>query len=189
MLGWSWEVHEVERTSWPPEHCDALHKHLAAGLTFSKTVKAINRKFGTAYTRSAAIGRARRMGLVGSDRPRPSAEKKPLGLERIVVTRPVEPASAALLWPRPPLKTQRPLKLRCAEVEPRHLSLIALERGDCRYPYGGDDESEAITFCGLPGHPGSSYCRPHFLLSRNPLVETERESGDAAAWLRVLEGV
>lgn len=179
----------MERTSWPPEHCEALHKHLAAGLTFAKIVKVINRKFGTAYTRSAAIGRARRMGLVGSDRPRPAVEATALGLERIVAARPVEPALVTLLWPRPPLKTQRPPKLRCAEVEPRHLSLIELERGDCRYPYGGDGESEAITFCGLRSQPGSSYCRPHFLLSRNPLVETERESGDDAVWLRVLEGV
>ena len=179
----------MERMNWPAEHCDALRRHLAARLTFSKIVKAINGKFGTAYTRSAAIGRARRMGLVGSDRPQPSVDAERARPERIVISRPFEPGSVVLLWPRPPLKTQRPSKLRCAEVEPRRLSLIELERSDCRYPYGGDEESEAITFCGLPVHPGSSYCRPHFLLSRNPLVETERESHDDAVWLRVLEGV
>lgn len=179
----------MERTIWPPEHCEALQKYLAAGLTFAKTVKAINRKFGTAYTRSAAIGRARRMGSVDTDRSRPAADAMSLGLQRTVATRPVEPASVTFLWQRPRLKTQRPPKLRCAEVEPRHLSLIELERGDCRYPYGGDDESEAITFCGLPVHSGSSYCRPHFLLSRNPLVDAEREGGNDAVWLRVLEGV
>ena len=62
----------------------------------------------------------------------------------------------------------KPDKLRCVEIEPRHLSLIDLERGDCRYPYGGDEEGEAITFCGHPRRPGSSYCTPHFHLSRNP---------------------
>ncbi len=38
------------------------------------------------------------------------------------------------------------------------LSLIDLEAGDCRYPYGGDEEGEAITFCGHPQREGSSYC-------------------------------
>lgn len=179
----------MERLSWTPAHCDALRRHLAARLTFSKAVKAINRKFGTSYTRSAAIGRARRMGLVGLDRSLQPFEDKASRFEKIAIARPAEPASAPLLWPRPPLKTQRPPKLRCAEVEPRHLPLIELGRGDCRYPYGGDGESEAITFCGLPGHPGSSYCRPHFLLSRNPLAETEEQTGGDVVWLRVLEGV
>ena len=52
-----------------------------------------------------------------------------------------------------------------------------LERGDCRYPYGGDEEGEAITFCGHPCRPGSSYCTPHFHLSRNP-VEAVRTCGE-----------
>jgi hypothetical protein len=70
---------------------------------------------------------------------------------------------------------------------PRHLSLIELERGDCHYPYGGDEEGEAITFCGHPRQPGSSYCAPHFQLSRNPVVSPEREAIDNAIWLRIVE--
>ena len=76
--------------------------------------------------------------------------------------------------------------MRCVEVEPRHLSLIDPTRGDCRYPYGGgDEEGEAITFCGQPRRRGSSYCKPHFNLSRNP-VEPE-ESDVSASWLRIIE--
>ena len=60
------------------------------------------------------------------------------------------------------------------------LSLIELEHGDCRYPYGGDEEGEAITFCGHPRRPGSSYCGPHFQLSRNP-VEPHDECRFAVA--------
>ena len=48
-------------------------------------------------------------------------------------------------------------KLRCVEIDPRHLSLMDLEPGDCRYPYGGDEEGEAITFCGQPQRRGTSY--------------------------------
>jgi GcrA cell cycle regulator len=50
--------------------------------------------------------------------------------------------------------------LRCVEIVPRSLSLIDLEPGDCRYPYG----DEAITFCGHPKQAGSQYCTPHHAL-------------------------
>jgi GcrA cell cycle regulator len=177
----------MEQTNWPPEHSEALRKHLVERLPFSKIVEAINRKFGTAYTRNAAIGRARRMGLGGPDRPQPLLQAKPPRLERIVKLGPIEPGWAALPWPKPTLKAQEPPKLRCAGVEPRHLSLIELERGDCHYPYGGDEEGEAITFCGHPRRPGSSYCTPHFHLSRNPVASPERDAIDNAIWLRIME--
>src|SRR5581483_7530633 len=58
------------------------------------------------------------------------------------------------------------VQLRCVEVVPRHLALIELGRRDCRFPYGGDLDGEAITFCGRPRRKGSSYCTPHFHLTR-----------------------
>ena len=60
-----------------------------------------------------------------------------------------------------------------------------LQRRDCRYPYGGDSEGEAITFCGHPRQPGSSYCTPHFHLSRDPLAGLERPASIVA--LKVVE--
>jgi GcrA cell cycle regulator len=176
----------MEQAGWPLEHSNALRSYLLAGLPFSETVKAINLKFKTAYTRNAAIGRARRMGLLGADRPQPSLKAVPPGIERVVRPQPVEPGSAALRRLTQILKWQEPPKLRCAEVEPRHLLLIELERDDCHYPYGGDEEGEAITFCGHPRQPGSSYCSPHFQLSRNPLASPERAI-DNAIWLRIAE--
>ena len=77
-------------------------------------------------------------------------------------------------WPAPVFERVKPKKLRCVKIEPRHLSLIDLEHGDCRYPYGGDEEGEAITFCGHPRRTGSSYCTPHFHLSRTPIPAPER---------------
>jgi GcrA cell cycle regulator len=38
-------------------------------MSFSRIADAINAKFKTAYSRNAAIGRAKRMGLAGPDRP------------------------------------------------------------------------------------------------------------------------
>jgi GcrA cell cycle regulator len=99
---------------------------------------------------------------------------KPADLHEIAELRPSDFRTLALPWPTPVFKEVKPVKLRCVAIEPRHLSLIELERGDCRYPYGGDEEGEAITFCGHPRRPGSSYCAPHFHLSRDPIVPAER---------------
>ena len=79
----------------------------------------------------------------------------------------------AFHWPTPVFERVKPKKLRCVKIEPRHLSLVDLEHGDCRYPYGGDEEGEPITFCGHPHRTGSSYCTPHFHLSRNPIPPPE----------------
>ena len=59
----------MEPTNWAPEHSDALREHLAKGLSFSQIAKAINSRFNTTYSRNAALGRARRMGLAGEERP------------------------------------------------------------------------------------------------------------------------
>ena len=163
----------MEPTNWAPEHSDALRKHLATGVSFSEAARRINATFKTAYTRNAALGRARRLGIAVSERPKVllpgnSAAPKQVGEPHGVEMRPEKPQLPA----PPPHRVANP-KLRCAEVEPRHLALVELECGDCRYPYGGDEDGEAITFCGHPQRPGSSYCTPHFDLSRNPIEPAE----------------
>jgi GcrA cell cycle regulator len=175
----------MEPINWAPEHSGALRENLARGLSFSESVKAINLKFSTAYSRNAAIGRAKRMGLTREDRPKSQLSAKPPSLQRIVEPRSTEHRMLAFHWPAPVFERVEPTKLRCVAIEPQHLSLIELEYGDCRYPYGGDEEGEAITFCGHHRRPGSSYCTPHFHLSRNPIVLPERATGTAS--LRVIE--
>ncbi len=165
----------MELWNWAPEHSDALRECVAKGLSYSEAAQAINSRFNTSYSRSAALGRARRLGLTEDDRRKPSMPTKPADLRDIGVSRASDCKARALPWPTAPVfKEIKPLKLRCVAIEPRHLSLVELERGDCRYPYGGDEEGEAITFCGHPRRPGSSYCTPHFHLSRNPVEPPER---------------
>jgi GcrA cell cycle regulator len=164
----------MELSNWAPEHSDALRELIAKGLSFSEAAQAINSRFNTSYTRSAALGRARRLRLEADDRQEPSLPTKPVDLHDIAEPCPSASKVAALLWPTPVFKEAKPVKLRCVAIEPRHLALTELERGDCRYPYGGDEEGEAITFCGHPRHPGSSYCAPHFHLSREPVVPDGR---------------
>ncbi len=77
----------------------------------------------------------------------------------------------------PALERSEMPQLRSVDIAPRHLALVDLEPGDCRYPYGGDGEGEAITFCGHPRREGSSYCTPHFQLTRNPDLPPERPAG------------
>jgi GcrA cell cycle regulator len=164
----------MELSNWAPEHSDALREFVAKGMSYSEAARAINSRFNTCYSRSAALGRARRLGLGADDRQQPSMPTKRADLHEIAGPRPSNLKTPALLWPMPVFKEIKPVKLRRVAIEPRHLSLIELERGDCRYPYGGDEEGEAITFCGHARRPGSSYCTSHFHLSRDPIVPAER---------------
>jgi GcrA cell cycle regulator len=162
----------MQSTDWAPAHSEALREYLAKGMSYSEIADAINAKFKTAYSRSAAIGRATRMRLGGparEDRPRPPLSAKP-PLLRILRER----YAAEFMRPMPVLERTETVKLRCVEIDPRHLSLIELERGDCRYPYGGDTDGEAITFCGHRRREDSSYCAPHFHLTRGPGTASER---------------
>jgi len=165
---------------WAPEHIDALREFLAKGMSFSQAAGAINAKFRTDYTRSAAIGRARRMGLTAPDRPADRTEPPAIAVApRLRKLR--ERAQSELNRPMPVFERTEPVKLRCVEIVPRHLSLFDLKPGDCRYPYGGDEDGEAITFCGHPRRKNSNYCRAHFHLTRRRGTRAER-----GAWKMLL---
>jgi GcrA cell cycle regulator len=163
----------MQSTSWTPEHTKALRDYLAGGMSYSEIAQAINAKFGTAYSRSAAIGRAKRMELAGPGGP-DDLSRSPPRMKRPHLERPRERHIPEFMRRIPIFEREETAKLRCAEVDPRHLSLGDLEPGDCRYPCGGDQEGEAITFCGHPRRRGSSYCGPHFYLTRGPGTAPER---------------
>ena len=166
---------KMELSNWAPEHSGALREFVAKGMSYSEAAQEINSRFNTSYSRSAALGRARRLGLTADQRRKPSIPATPADLRGNAVPRASDFKAPALSRPTAPVfKEIKPVKLRCVAIEPRHLSLIELERSDCRYPYGGDEEGEAITFCGHPRRPGSSYCAPHFYLCRDPVVPVVR---------------
>ena len=178
----------MELWNWAPEHSDALREFIVKGLSYAEAARAINSRFNTAYTRNAALGRARRLGLGPDDRQNPSMPSKPAEANDVAESRARdrEVGKFALPWPVPAFKDLgpvKPVKLRCVEIEPRHLSLVELEQGDCRYPYGGDEEDEVITFCGHPRRAGSSYCTPHFHLCRDPIVPPEHAVSAASLCL------
>ena len=163
----------MQASDWAPEHCQALREYLALGRSFAEIANEINARFGTAYTRNAALGRSKRMGLAGPERPRerPKAPAKPK-IAKVRKPRRCKAGDPPRSVPVP--VRPEPVKLRCVGISPRLLSLVELEAGDCRYPYGGDRENEAITFCGHPRLAGSSYCEPHFRLTRGVGTASER---------------
>jgi GcrA cell cycle regulator len=174
----------MQSSDWTAEHSEALREGLARGRSYSEIAQAINARFGTAYTRSATLGRSRRMGLASPDRSDEIPKAAPIAALP-PLHEPRQRARPELVRPPPIFERAEPVEFRCVEIDPRHLSLMELERGDCRYPYGGDEEGEAITFCGHPRRPGSSYCVPHFHLTSGPGTAAERAAG--AVLLRLVE--
>jgi GcrA cell cycle regulator len=169
----------MQSINWAPEHCETLRENLAKGMSYSEIAEAINAKFNTAYSRNAAISRARRMGLATA-RPGDASQLPPK------VSRKMRQRYASLAgWIMPVFEREKAVKFRCVETDPRHLSLLELESGDCRYPYGGEQEGEAITFCGQPCREDSSYCAPHFHLTRGPGRPLKRVTGIVS--LRLVE--
>ena len=161
--------------SWAEEHSQALREYLAQGMSFAQIARAINARFDTAYSRNAAIGRAARMGLACPDRPdRLGPPPKPRAQRRHKTRTPV---LAEARKPRRLRERAAALRLRCVGIVPRHLVLIELVAGDCRYPYGGDAEGEAITFCGHPTLAGASYCASHFRLTHRRVSASEGAAG------------
>src|SRR5579871_5866054 len=157
------------QSNWEEAHSTVLRECVEKGMSFAQAAKALNKQFGTAYTRSAAIGRARRMGFSTPQRadsgsvfaPPAKADARKINETRARVF--VMPSAKPSVLERAAV-----LQLRCVAITPRHLSLIDLEDGDCRYPYGGDLDGDPITFCGHPRRDGSAYCVSHFHLTIEP---------------------
>jgi GcrA cell cycle regulator len=171
----------MQSTDWPSDHSDALREYHAKGMSYLEIAKAINANFKTQYSRNAVLGRSKRMGLGGRDRPVDLPKRwsmdwsgpKP-DAQAPLPKKPRERHAPWFVRTMPKVEAAKPVKLRCVEIVPRHLILIDLEPGDCRYPYGGDEDGEAITFCGHPRRENSSYCGAHFHLTRGPGTAAER---------------
>ena len=162
------------QSTWEEAHSLALRELVEKGMSFKEVARALNERFGTAYSRNAAIGRARRLGL---STPQTSGSGGVFAAPRKPDARKIVEKRARIQFkpPKPTtLERAAVLQLRCVAITPRHLTLIDLEPDDCRYPYGGDAEGEPITFCGHPRREGSSYCPSHFHLTSLPEVDEKR---------------
>ena len=174
----------MESTNWAPEHSDALREYLGRGMSFSEIAKAINAKFKTAYSRNAAIGRARRMGLAGTGPAEVVVERRShRGWTDSANFAQPKPGSPAFHWPaagvrggqagQAALRRDRAAPSFADRSRARRLPLSLWRRRRGR--------SHHLLRSSAP--PGSSYCTPHFHLSRNPdtAVGTAGERRLAAA--------
>jgi GcrA cell cycle regulator len=127
-------------------------------------------------SRGAVIGKAHRLGLSAPQRenkpkaPRsPNANKNRSGehhaVVRLRVVNPVGGNGHDRVFKTIEVKQRIP---RCEEIVPLHLTLLQLETGDCRYPYGGDNAGDPITFCGHSVQEDSSWCPSHHALCMLP---------------------
>jgi GcrA cell cycle regulator len=143
---------------WEPAHDAALRRRKDEGFSAAGAASAINDEFGTRYSRNAAIGRMKRLGMCETmaalNHRKSIAAPKP----KVRRVQKYKPRPKGAPEPVDPVE----MMLRCAAVEPRNVGLLELGDGECRYPYGDGP----YLFCGhqaLVDHP---YCRPHFQLCR-----------------------
>jgi hypothetical protein len=137
---------------WPNEHVDLLRSlwttHSAAEIT-----KAINERFGAAYSRSAVIGKADRLSLPAK------RAKAPKALPRTRVER-VTP-----FVPRPvPVEQPTPVPPPDGGV-----SLLDLDDGMCKWMISAD------RYCGGgTGNKRERYCASHKKIGTQPLKPSAR---------------
>ena len=153
---------------WTDEQSEALKAMLASGISYSEIASELNERFGTQFSRNAACGKGFRLGV--------TAPKRAKAIPKPRLRKPQAPTVK-------PIPRIDEIHLRCAEIEPRHLTLDQLDSNDCRYPFGDGP----FTFCGRLNADGSSYCIEHFRLA----TTYTRNNSDAviAARARRMRGI
>jgi len=148
---------------WNEDRIETLKNLWAAGFSFS----GIAAKIGEGITRNAVCGKIYRMALPNrySNEPRSFTRRTP---EQIEATKRAKAArrNEKRRSQRVTVVRIRPVNLealRCVEVIPQHKSLLELDAGGCRFPYG---DGPNYTFCNHAQLEGFSYCGPHAALSR-----------------------
>ncbi|MCY4287649.1 MAG: GcrA cell cycle regulator [Aestuariivita sp.] len=182
----------MRRTVWTKERVSILQKLWFEGLKPAD----IAIKLGD-VTRSAVIGKARRLNLPnrtasppaskskkGASQP-PATNKKP-----DLKTEPAIPINSSRKPSKNPranrqqiISAERPLPpqpsaneisqealARVHEVErnARKLSLLELTSRTCKWPVG-DPATKDFWFCGLPVQPGKPYCEAHVEVALQPI--------------------
>jgi GcrA cell cycle regulator len=165
---------------WPKEHDDALRVHVADGLTFSASADKLNEEFHTSYSRNAAIGRAKRLGLVSQSGKKGNEDaasnlhtKQAREKHRLhYAKRKRSPSAddkiriaARSNLPAGYLRQARPSwRFGCDELieapTEAHGGVSLVEVEGCRWP-SGDGVAVPFTFCNEPKRRGFSYCPGH----------------------------
>ena len=138
----------------------------------------LNAIFQTSYSRSAVIGRAKRMGLAGPRSREPAeAIAGRRGAQSAERRRSTMRPNAAADFSNPANRSNSAVSTSM----PRHLSLIDLLSSDCRYPYGGDEEGEPSPSAAIPAVKIRATAPPHFQIDAEHRAASEgRRTGETA---------
>lgn len=134
--------------------------------SYSVIAQILNERAGSSFSRCAVASKVFQLNL----------GRRLLPKDRATTAPPRRAPRAVKIRARacPSIVPAETIKLRCVEIQPRNISLTDLEPDHCRYPYGGDEIGETVTFCGHSKMEGSSYCAPHFHLCRHPQAISKR---------------
>jgi GcrA cell cycle regulator len=124
-------------------------------------------------SRSAAIGKINRLGLMRRDRPRmPIMARRPVAQLLLKTTEqvsrpPKRPQIPQMRRNKRPLPPPEPYKAPPPPPVPPigSFGLLDLRAGHCRWP--GPQDRAPWTFCGMPQAFGSSYCSAHHAMAHN----------------------
>ncbi|MFM7010636.1 MAG: GcrA family cell cycle regulator [Betaproteobacteria bacterium] len=150
-----------------PDADETLRALYKDGLSNSVIAGVLNKKFGTAFTRSAVIGRATRLGITHAkpgnrakkpQRPRTKRERVTFGTPKS--TEAVAPAPFIVRTDIPPPEARK--------------SLVELREMDCRWPVG-DPLSKGFGFCAQERVPGKPYCPDCCQRAYQPIPVRTRE--------------
>lgn len=168
-------------TEWTAERVEVLTKLRAEGLGRGAITQKLNELTGSKFTKSSVCGKIFR--LFPAVKPRKTEEEKravKLAQRKRDAENKRKRRQAWRELNDPDRKGAArgridPGPYECREVEdsPRHVSLIELEAGECRYPYG--DDPRTMTFCGqkITERSAFSFCTVHKLLCTRPWVAKE----------------
>lgn len=136
---------------------ERLTEMFNVGVSTSRIATTLCVEFKCDVTRNAVIGKANRLGLTSPNgagfedynkkRKAGEAQRRHTRVPLLKKTIPLPP----------PAETLTP-------ANPRHVSLIDLQHGECKFPYGDGP----FTFCGCEAYQGLPYCAPHVVLCAKP---------------------
>lgn len=149
---------------WTKERVDLLIKLHAQGVSAAE----ISRRFMSAVSRSAVIGKIHRLGLAKSGRMFTDGLTRSTIIGKRTSLKKERARKAAERPPRPALHlvaTPLPEQTVPASV----IKFEDLEAGQCRYPFGTPG-SDSFGFCGAAAVMGGSYCLEHHRICFAPPV-------------------
>lgn len=135
--------------------------------SYQVIAEALNKEFGTTFTRCAVTGRVNRLKLANRCFTGEKRTVKPSS--RVHTSAPRQRYRKA-----PDRAAVKPAEIYIVPLEPARpdIRIVDLEKGECRFPTVSDGDQHF--FCGHPQTEGSSYCRAHKLRCNGPGTASER---------------